>query len=169
MPDYPIAYNEESRLAAVHDCGLLDTGGDPRFDRMTRLASFATDCPMAFISLIATKRQWFKSRLGFPTPETPRDWAFCNYTILESDVFVVEDAAADLRFIKNPVVASKPHVRFYAGVALPDRDGHRLGSLCVIDTAPRRFTLEQRRTLRDLAQITSELIIDLQRSGAPRR
>src|SRR5690606_24681521 len=46
-------------------------------------------------------------------------------------------------------------VRFYAGALLTDSDGHNLGTLCVIDTAPRPggLTPQEAGRLRALARI----------------
>jgi GAF domain-containing protein len=40
---------------------------------------------------------------------------------------VVCDALEDRRFADNMLVTEGPHIRFFAGVPLTDRDGARLG------------------------------------------
>lgn len=110
---------------------------DPRLDRITRLAAYITDAPIALISLVDTHRQWFKSRHGLATRKTPRDMAFCNSALVEPNIFLVEDATQDKRFSTDPLVTGDPKIRFYAGIALTGLGGHRLGTLCVIDTIPR--------------------------------
>ena len=44
------------------------------------------------------------------------------------EVLVVSDLKADPRFASNPLVAGDPHLRFYAGVPLQNREGHNLGT-----------------------------------------
>ncbi|WP_345817455.1 GAF domain-containing protein (plasmid) [Paraburkholderia sp. PREW-6R] len=158
MAEYPVLYNEEERLQAVEQCGLLDTPDEPRFDRLTRLAAYLTNAPIALISLVATERQWFKSRHGFATRETARDIAFCNFALTESTLFIVEDATQDDRFRNNPLVTGKMGIRFYAGKAITGLAGHRLGTLCVIDTVARGLDPVQRRLFEDLALCASDII-----------
>ena len=102
------------------------------------------DTPIALISLVDDRRQWFKSRVGLDVSETPRD-IFCTYTITGEQIFEVPDALQDPRFRDNPLVQGDPHIRFYAGTPLTSPDGHNLGTLCVIDRKPRRLSSEQRK------------------------
>src|SRR5215213_8833050 len=82
----PIPPNEAERLAALRSYDILDTPPEAGFDRVARLAAVVLDVPIALISLLDEGRQWFKARVGFDPPETPRDQAFCAYTIMGDDV-----------------------------------------------------------------------------------
>ncbi len=93
--------------------------------------------PIATVSLVDQSRQWFKSAVGLDLRWTPRSAAFSAHAIASGDLLVVPDAAADQRFLDNPLVTGAPGIRFYAGAPLTTPDGHRLGALCVMDTAPR--------------------------------
>lgn len=115
-PGFPVAENEAQRLAAVAATRLVDTLPEERFDRIVRLASKVTESPIALISLLTARRQWFKARVGMAAHQTPREWAFCTHAILQDGPFVVEDATSDERFSGNPLVLADPHMRFYAGV-----------------------------------------------------
>jgi GAF domain-containing protein len=88
--------------------------------------------------------------------ETPRSWAFCNYTILQKDVFTVENLALDPQFSGIPAVSGPPGLRFYAGAPVHDPDGFAIGSLCVIDQRPRALDQTQRQILRALAALASD-------------
>lgn len=154
----PVPENEARRLAALQATGLLFTPAEERFDRITRLAARVFGTPIALVSLIADKCQWFKSEQGLGVSETPREYAFCGHAILGESTFVVEDAARDPRFADNPLVTGDPSIRFYAGHPLHAEDGSRVGTLCVIDRQPRQFGAEQSALLRDLAALAeSEL------------
>ncbi|MEW7848018.1 helix-turn-helix domain-containing protein [Massilia aurea] len=155
-PDYPVPGNEAQRLAALGASGLMDSADDDAFDRLTWLAAHATGCPMALVTLLSAQRQWFKSRAGIEGRETARAAAFCSHALMQDEPFVVEDATADARFADNPLVVGAPYIRFYAGYPVRTADGLALGSLCVLDTEPRRLREREMRALRELAAIASD-------------
>ena len=149
----PLPPNEAERLAALRDLRILDTAPEAHFDAVCSTAAALFSVPIALISLIENDRQWFKAKCGLAADGTSRDVAFCAYAILSDDVLVVEDATADPRFARNPLVTGEPGIRFYAGAPLVLRSGIRLGTLCIIDTKPRTFSEAQRTQLEDLARI----------------
>ena len=154
----PPRQSESRRLAALHHLQLLDTPPEPAFDRVTQLAQSLFDVPIALISLLDEDRQWFKAKCGLDVPGTPREQAFCNYTILHDSVFVVPDAKADRAFSTNPLVTGAPFIRFYAGAPLTVAPEARVGSLCIIDRKPRTFGEDEARLLSRLAQIVADEI-----------
>jgi GAF domain-containing protein len=162
---YPIAGNEIERLRTLRSYKILDTKPEERFDDLTQLAALICDAPISLISLIDSDRQWFKSRFGLDMQETPRAQAFCTHAIMQPEMFVVPDAAKDERFAQNPFVTGEAHIRFYAGAPLAARDGHLLGTLCVMDRQPHALTDTQRRALEILSRLVIaniELRSDLQ-------
>ena len=153
-PDIPD--NEEARLDRLHGLQILDTPSEERFDRLTRLAARAFDVPVALVSLVDTRRQWFKSRVGLEATQTDRDISFCGHAILSDSALVVEDSSLDPRFSDNPLVVGEPRVAFYAGMPLDDGHGNKLGTVCLIDHQPRTFTERDRSLLADLARMVED-------------
>ncbi|QDP22916.1 GAF domain-containing protein [Bradyrhizobium cosmicum] len=158
QPTFPFPDNEGQRLLALERSGLVDTPPEDSFDRLTWLAARSLDAPVALLTLLTPTRQWFKSRYGLDLVETPRGWAFCNYTILQKDIMVAENLATDPRFADNPAVSGELGFRFYAGCPVIDPDGFTLGSLCVIDTRPRTLDDTQKQILANLAALASSEI-----------
>ena len=149
--------NETERLASLHALQLLDTPQEKRFDRVVNLAKAVLDVPIAYIALIDSDRQWFKSKAGIcdTLNQTARDQSFCGHTILQDEPLIVEDALEDPRFFDNPMVTGEPYVRFYAGHPLKSEAGHNVATLCVVDTQPRALDehqLQQFHRLADMAE-----------------
>jgi len=150
--------DESERLVALKALNLLDTPAEPRFDRLTRIAQRHFGVAIALVSLVDAKRQWFKSRQGLDVCETHRDVSFCGHAILNDDVLCIPDALDDPRFADNPLVTGPPHIRFYAGAPLHALNGQRIGTLCLIDPAPRSLPPPDRALLLDLAACVDEEI-----------
>jgi PAS domain S-box-containing protein len=154
----PVPVNEAKRLAALRSLDVLDTAPEPAFDDLTALAASICQTPIALISMVDEHRQWFKSRVGCALESTPRDDSFCAHAILEPDLLVVPDAAADPRFADNPLTTREPGIRFYAGAPLQTADGLAFGALCVMDRRPRTLTAEQAQALRTLGRQATILL-----------
>lgn len=144
--------NETKRLAALKAYNILDSKSSQNFDELTILAASICEAPIALISFVDKDRQWFKSKFGLSSLETPRDISFCAHAILQDQVLVIEDAMNDERFRTNQLVTGSPFIRFYAGAPLIDPEGLRLGTLCVIDTIPRKISPNQIQSLQILAK-----------------
>lgn len=152
----PIPPNETARLQALQQHQILDTAPEVAFERLTQLAARILNVPMAGVSLLDAKREWFKSSVGWAIRQTARDQAFCAHTILMDEVMVVPDATQDPRFVDNPLVTGPPHIRFYAGAPLKTPDGYNLGTLSILDVRPRQLNASEIATLTDLAAIVMD-------------
>ncbi|MEH2093310.1 GAF domain-containing sensor histidine kinase [Nostoc sp.] len=150
--------NELTRLKAVYQFQGLDAVPNRALDDLTALAADLCQTPMALVSFIGADRQLVKSKVGITLTEIRRDFAFCNYTIRQSDVFVIPDTLADPRFATNPFVINAPNIRFYAGVPVVITGGCALGTLCVMDIEPRDLSQKQRKGLQTLShQVVAQL------------
>lgn len=148
----PVIEDEAERLASLRSIGILDTPSEPQFDELVELAAWTCHAPISAITLVDESRQWFKAESGIGISETPRNIAFCAHTIASGETLVVTDTHLDPRFRDNPFVVGDPEVRFYAGVPISVDDGHRIGTLCVLDTRPRTLFSDERRALEIIAR-----------------
>jgi two-component sensor histidine kinase len=156
------SWNEADRVAALRSYGILDTSVDAIFDDFVRLAADACDAPIAVVNLIDAQRQWFAAEIGLGVREMPLDVSICAHAILQPRVFIVPDLTQDERFACNPLVAGEPGLRFYGGALLQSPKGLPLGTLCVLDYAPRPAGLTERQifTLEALArQVVAQMTL----------
>lgn len=143
----PLPEGEKERLAAVLDYDVLNTEYEKDLDDLTAFAANLFNVPIVLVTILDEKRQWFKSNYGMSVKETERSISFCQYTILQKDIFEVENAVQDERFSENPLVLEKPNIRFYAGIPLINERGFAIGSLALIDQKPRKLSTDEKNVL----------------------
>ena len=150
---------DTNRLEALISFDVMDTHPEAIYDEITSLAASICNTPVSLISLVDDKRQFFKSHFGFEGNGTPLKESFCKHVITDDlNVLVVEDTHADKRFQDNKLVTEDPNVGFYAGASLTTADGHRLGTLCVIDYESRQLNDTQIDGLQTLAKQVVHLL-----------
>jgi len=159
----PIPRDEKERLNALRSYNILDTPPEETFDSVTVLAAHVCRTPIALMVLIDRDRQWFKARVGVRVRETPREFSFCAYTIMQRGLLIIPNAVRDNRFAANPYVASGPKYRFYAGAPLVTPDNRALGTLCVIDKVRRTLSAPQKKDLIALSRLVMKEL-ELRRS-----
>ncbi len=161
---------DPARLAALRAVALLDTPTEEAFDRLTKLAARFAEAPISLVTLVDADRQFFKSCLGLPEPwlskrETPLTHSFCQYNRVPRQPLIIEDARVHPLFKDNPAIRDL-NVIAYLGIPLVTSDGYVLGSFCVIDSRPRRWTPEEVAVVEKLAaavmteiQLRTEMVI----------
>src|SRR5689334_1666901 len=147
--------NRPDLLAALRQTALLDTPPEEGFDRLTLMAARLLGASTSLISLVTEDRQFFKSAIGLPEPLAsqriaPLSFSFCSTVVSTGEPLIVEDAR------RHPLLRHSPAVRelgwvSYAGVPLITREGHVVGSLCVVDRMPRLWSERDIALLQDLA------------------
>lgn len=153
MPQASLPANETERLAALRSYDVLDTDYEVAFNNIVELTAQIIGCPISLVSLTDTDRQWFKAKYGSEASEMPREHSFCAHAILDPcQTLVVPDTRNDLRFSDNPFVVDAPEIRFYAGTPLVSPEGAALGTLCVLDLAPRTMSSDQQYIMARLAE-----------------
>lgn len=153
---------DPARLLAVRASGLLDTPPDEGFDRLTRIVSRLLNAPVSLISVVDENRQFFKSQHGLTEPlattrQTPLSHSFCQHVVTSGKPLVIEDARLDPRLHDNKAVTEQGVVA-YLGVPLRAPGNAIIGSLCAIDSSPRKWSDEDLSTLADIAEVVSSEI-----------
>jgi GAF domain len=170
----PKALAQPERLAALRRAAILDTPREESFDRLASLAARVLNAPVALVSAIDRDRQFFKSCLGLPEPwasrrESPLTHSFCQHAVAAREPLVVSDARQEPQ-LRNNLAIRDFGVIAYLGVPLITREGHALGTLCVIDHKPRTWTRDQIDLLKDLAtSVVTEITLRSAPDGPPRR
>jgi hypothetical protein len=149
---------EFRRCHALYESGLLDSGAEERFDRITRQARDYFGVSSASIALITEDAQVIKSVVGPIGQDLPRDLAICSKTIEHHRTLVITDASNHPDWQDHALVTDGPKVRFYAGHPVSTTGGWLIGTLCLIDDRPRDFTLDDVQMLkRFAAQVEREM------------
>ncbi len=150
--------DEKSRLDAVSRFTQLDAGVAADLNEIVNLTAQICNTPVALVTLLDENVQWFKASKGVDMEGSDRSLAFCNHTIQQTGLMEVRSTLSDMRFRDNPLVAEEPHVRFYAGATLTTKDGHNIGSLCVLDMQERQLNELQRNALKILSKQVMHLM-----------
>lgn len=145
--------DEQLRLKELYRYHILDTKPETELDELAEIASVICDTPMSLITMVDKDRTWHKSKYGFDVDEVNRKDSFCQHALDNpSEILIVEDAQLDKKFIDNPFTKGDNAIRFYAGAPLVTKKGYVLGTLCVVDTKPRKLTDIQKRALNILSK-----------------
>lgn len=145
--------DEAARLRALDKLGILDGPPDEELQRLVDSTREVFDVAGASFNVIDETLHRVGAATGLATEpaEMPRSESFCNITIAQSRLFVIPDMTKDPAYRDQPFVTGPPTLRFYAGYPVEAPDGHRIGSLCIIDTQSRVFGKAEETLLRDLA------------------
>lgn len=159
---------ELARMEAVRRYDILDTPPDGAFDRIAAIAARLFDVPAASVTIVDTDRIWFKAAHGLDgVTEIGRDPGLCGSAILRDDALVIPDTLMDEVASGNPLVTGPLSMRFYAAAPITTSDGHRLGTVNILDTRPRLITEADTETLADLAAMVLDAL-ELRLSGLRR-
>ena len=143
---------ENERIDALRELHILDTANEEEFDELVEVASKFCNAPISLITLVDADRQWFKAQKGLDLSQTSLQESVCAHAILSDETLIINDTLLDARTVDNPLVHNEVNMRFYAGVPLKLCNELPIGTLCVLDTAPRQFSADQKRALEVLGR-----------------
>jgi len=163
----PVEDESARRFVALREAGLLGALADERFDRLTRLARRLLCASAAAVTLLDDDRQVLLSAQSPPDSLAGLRGAsllhLLCHTVVETELpLIVADAREDPRMTHSCAIGRLGIVACLAvPLALPG--GCVIGSLCVVDRAPRRWIEEDERALADLASaVLAEFAVSLQ-------
>ena len=151
------AVADPDRLAVLERTGLLRATGDTTFDRFARVACALVDAPVSYVTLVDLDGQVLRGVWRRDEPDNnvrciPLQETFCWFSVVTGEKLVINDARVDF-LVRHAASVAREKIVAYAGFPLQTSSGHVLGSLCVIDRQPRKWSAEQLALLRDLATI----------------
>lgn len=158
ISSFPVPYDENDRIAFIKRSGLANAKRERPFDLITKHVAKVTAFPACLLTVIDRDTQWIKSAYGMDLESTPRDQAFCNYTIAQGGTFLVSNAAADERFADNLLVKGLPNIRSYAGHPVVNQDGVAIAALCVIDMRVRTVSQHVIEQLAGMSAVVAAMI-----------
>jgi diguanylate cyclase (GGDEF)-like protein len=149
--------SDEARLSVLRSSGLLHGAAVPSLDQLTRIASVLLDAPIALVSVVDDLSQHFPGLTGLggwagEQRQTPLSHSFCQHVVATGTALLVNDVS-DTPLVSDNLAVPDLGVAAYAGVPLRTREGHTLGALCAVDSAPRAWNDEQIATLEELAAV----------------
>lgn len=159
-PEYPVGDLEVTRRRRLTEAGFADLAGITELDALCNDAKLHFGIEVAAVTLLTEELQVIKAKAGIDIDQTPRELAFCNYTILEDAVFIVLDTRNDARFSQHPLSVGYPFIRFYAGAPLTYLSDIRVGAFCLFDSRPReRFTKGDQAELVDFSERAVQILV----------
>lgn len=159
---YILLLIEQARIQAIKEYELLDGELDVKtqasLNNILKVATNYSEKPIGFISIVASEEVHIISQINFNNLKIIRDKSFCTWTIEQETVFIVEDTQLDSRFNQNDLGEDKNIIRFYAGYPLKNRNGYKIGCICVCDTKPSKLTEDRREVLKLVSKQVVEIL-----------
>ncbi|GAA4054254.1 hypothetical protein GCM10022409_46630 [Hymenobacter glaciei] len=162
LPPSALPNDEPARLLALRSFEVLTALAEPVFEEFVALAARLFQVPISLLSVVEEADVHFPANVGMPGHrQRPRAESLCSTAISLARAVVYHDVTLE----HHPPIpaealraAEQNHVRFYAGALLRLPDQRPLGTLCLIDRAPRPFTPDEQRILELLAGLVSHTL-----------
>lgn len=156
---YLIPAYEPQRLEALRRYQVLNAEGEDLFELLVAIVARLFNTPVALLSLVKAEEVEFVGNVGLPGLQAvPRAESLCSVAILQAGITLYEDLLQRPCHLTNPAAAEELNMRFYAGAAMRTAAGLPIGTLCVMDRQPRRFSMAERLLLDSLAEVAMSLL-----------
>jgi signal transduction histidine kinase len=147
---------EQQRLGVLKNLGLLDTETIPVFDEATQTAARFIETPICFLGLMVQEQLWLKSAIGLSrlglmnqiaaSRRISREESYCTYVVDSHQSIAIDDTYDDEVFAKS-LLSQHYGIRAYLGTPLITSNGWCIGTLAVMDLAPRQFSVQDQEFL----------------------
>lgn len=154
-----IPENEDIRLLAVQSLLPSQAQATSReLDALMVLGRQVFGVPVAAVTIVDEDWQYVAAKSGAPIQGCSREHSMCTRVVYAGAPVVVSDLMAVDEFRMLPAVAGDPHFRFYAGTPLELEPGVTVGSMCLLDFAPRSLSQSELETLNHFGAVASGLL-----------
>jgi signal transduction histidine kinase len=143
------AIREQKRLDVLRQLNLLAAEAVPVFEEATQTASAFLEVPICILGLVVEKELWFKSAVGLSTiglmnqlasyRKLPLIESFSIYVVDSEQPLAIDNTVASSVFASS-ILTQHYGIKAYLGVPLISSEGLCLGTLEIMDLAPRNFT-----------------------------
>ncbi|MEO6283847.1 MAG: GAF domain-containing sensor histidine kinase [Dyadobacter sp.] len=147
----PVPINEMERLLSLSEFDIDYSDHYETFKDLAKLAAKVTGTKISLVNLIDSLTQWTISNYGLDLDQMLREDSVCQYTIMETDHFEIDDLSLDDRFKNKFYVTGDPKVRYYYGIPLKTSTGLNIGALCVLDQEQKSLDPEKIELLKIIA------------------
>ena len=159
---------DQERLNALRKL-RLSSGQRSQLDAFATKVADAFGVQIALVSFLEVDQlsaggAECRSDLDF-VRKSPQGPSVCAQIVAGGEMVVVEDVERDPAFASNSYFLEKG-IRFYAGAPLLTSSGLVLGSLCLIDSIPRKFSGEEQKRLQVIAEeLMAKIEAECMRNG----
>jgi EAL domain-containing protein (putative c-di-GMP-specific phosphodiesterase class I) len=148
--------NEESRLAALAETGILDTAPESSFDAITRLAAEYFKADTVLLGFVDETRVWIKSHWGEPVRELPRGRSIFELVLAADGPVVISDVSQYPLFQGQRQMLRRLEVGSLAAAPVRSNDKKIIGELVVYGCEPRReMSADELHMLENLADFAA--------------
>ena len=133
------APGDDERTREIDELGAWVPAPDDTTERLLAQLQRLTGFPLLFVSILRGPRSGFRVQRGYSaTGDRRRETSFCTHTVSTGAPLVIPNAAEE-PFFRGSVLVVRDGVKAYAGVPLRTSRGIAIGTVCVMDYAPRRI------------------------------
>lgn len=143
------------RQRALAELGVLDRAADPELVLLTDAVRDRFGATAALVNLVGDRQVTIA---GFDQADVQLDESICARTVRADGPLVISDLVADGRFSTASWADSVLAPKFYAGHPLEDREGRRIGALCIVGAEPRELGDDELSLLAEFAHRAQSLL-----------